>query len=261
MENEKPVETIPVLEKTETPTEIAAAETTPVPEAHAVETPVEEKGNHDVRRMKRLLREKFEAQAELEALKGQIAKAQAPVDTGRPNRDNYNSDLEYFEALSDFKANQVRSDIAKQIQQIQGNTIAQSFQQKVNEAKKEMSDYEEVISESSVRFSPEIQEAIVSSPLAAHVAYALAKDPENAERIASLSPAAAAREIGRIEAKIEAEKAIPKPKPAARPASSAPAPIKPVTPKIDPKPAAPANDSEWLERRRAEKYKLTTKGR
>jgi hypothetical protein len=63
-------------------------------------------------------------------------------------------------------------------------------------------------------------EAIIESEKGAEVLYHLGSHPDEAKRIAMLSPLAAARELGRIEARLSM--------PAPRTTTKAPPPVKPV---------------------------------
>jgi hypothetical protein len=96
----------------------------------------------------------------------------------------------------------------------------QSFQQRMQTFAAEHPDFQQVALNPSVPITDAMQEAILDSDMGPQVAYHLGQHPEEAARIARMSPYAAAREIGRIEARL----AIP-PKPKV---SQAPEPIRPV---------------------------------
>ena len=228
-------------------------------EPAAVEEVAEEKkpeDNHDMRRMKRVLQEKFEAQAERDALRRQLeqgGQTQRSV-SDEPAREQFNSDVEFFNAVRTYDIQKVRQEFEQKINSTKAND---SFAVKAQEARKEIPDFDDVISMSSVRFVPMTQDVILASPVAAHLAYEIAKDDDLAVRLAAMSPHLAAREIGRLEARIEAEKER-KAKPQAKPVSKAPAPIKPVQGKgdaiIDP---SKMDDKTWVAWRRKQKYNLT----
>lgn len=248
-------ETEPNAEETTTP-----ESSTETPESKAEAEAAVEKETHGDRRMKRLLMEKFEAQAELNAYKAQMAKqqqsaAQAEADA-KPTRDQFADDISYFEALSDYKTERVRQELKHELQQTQRASETNTFQASVDEARKTLEDYDDVIAESTIQFNAAVKEAIVTSPYSAYVAYELAKDEDTALRISKLSPMAAAREIGKIEARLEAKKKAPETKIPAKPASKAPAPVKPVVPKGSDSKPGPRSDEEWLAQRRKEKYHL-----
>jgi hypothetical protein len=85
-------------------------------------------------------------------------------------------------------------------------------------------DYAEKVIEGGKRgdwkCTPEMAQVIKESELGTALAYHLAENPDKSAAIAQLPPLAQARELGRIEARIQAEKANPKP-----PVSQAPPPV------------------------------------
>lgn len=201
----------------------------PKTETVAAEHPAEPKDTHDVRRMRRFMQEAAQAKAEAEAYKAMLAQvgqpANAQVDANEPVRENFSDDVAYTRALVNYNAQKIRQEI---IEQNRNQTYQQSisaFQGKIIEARKNIPDID-IVLDSTVKQRPEVNDAMLTSPYAAEIAYELAKDDEaEAYRISQLPPHIATREIGKIEARIEARKAAPAPKPAA---SKAPAPIKPV---------------------------------
>lgn len=89
----------------------------------------------------------------------------------------------------------------------------------------------------------DMREAIVDSDMGPEVAYYLADNPDRAIAISQMSGFAAAREIGRIEARLEADKAKPAPA-----VSKAPAPVPTIEasePSIAVKPDSPESDEKW----------------
>lgn len=85
-----------------------------------------------------------------------------------------------------------------------------SFEAKAKAFAKDHPDFTEVFNE-DLPISQAMAEVIVQSEIGAEVAYYLGKNADVAEKIAGLSAAAAAREIGRIEARLELQKSTPKP--------------------------------------------------
>ena len=63
-------------------------------------------------------------------------------------------------------------------------------------------DYDEVVGLSEVVIAPHITDTILESDRGPEVAYYLAQHPDKAEAINAMSPIAAARAIGRIEASL-----------------------------------------------------------
>lgn len=96
----------------------------------------------------------------------------------------------------------------------------QSFQQRAAEFAAEHPDFQAVITNPSLPVTEAMNEAILDSDMGPQVAYHLGQHPDEAARIAQLSPYAAAREIGKLEHRLS----MP-PKPTV---SQAPDPLKPV---------------------------------
>jgi hypothetical protein len=225
-EKEVPVEEKPV-EETPTPDPAEPkAEEEKKPEEIKTEEPV--KKNHDQRRWERTLKERAEYKAKAEWLEQQLQQKQAPADKeGRPARDQYQSDEDYVDALTTWKVDQKLSGVKAELAQHQTRSQTQTeWASKITQARAEYADYDTVMEDAQdIPISPDVAEAIQSSDLGGDIAYYLAKNPEEALRINSLTPMAAAREIGRIESYVEYEKTQSK---KVVPVSKAPSPIKPV---------------------------------
>lgn len=191
----------------------------------------EEKKNHFHRRQERLLRERAEYKARAEFLQQQIDRqnAQPAKNEGRPARDQYESDEDYVDALTDWKVTQKLTGVEEKLAKRQEQTRNQvEWASKITTARQEYADYDDVMElAQDIPITPAVSDAIQSSQFGADIAYYLAKNPDDAFRINSLPPVAAAREIGRIESYVEYEK-NQKTQKKVPPVSKAPAPIKPV---------------------------------
>jgi hypothetical protein len=219
--------------------------------------PEQVRENHDLRRMRRFMSRAFEAEAQLEAMKRAQAQPPAPAQPQPLSRSQFADEAQYIEAVTAQAVQAVQAEARRQIEQSRAAERTDSFQKKAELVRNEIADYDEVINASSVIFPPAIQEVILSSEDSARLAYEIVKDDEYAERLAAMPPMAAAREVGRLEARIAAEKKKPA-APVSKPVSKAPAPIKPVAAKsgeVKPDPSKMSTD-EWLRQRRKEKYKL-----
>lgn len=172
-----------------------------------------------------------------------------PVADGEPKREQFNDYEGFLEARAEWKADQrVNERLAKQSEERQHQAhqdterkAVEDFQKRSREAAKSIPDFEEVVADSDAIVTRAMSEAIISSEDGHLIVYHLAKNPDEAERIASLSPAAQAREIGKIEATLS--------KPAPKKPSSAPAPISPVGGKASATSAEPdsSNTKEWID--------------
>ena len=100
-----------------------------------------------------------------------------------------------------------------------------SWNSKLEQAKAELSDYEDMIASSDVVVSDQVRDAILESDVGPRILYHLAENPEIAEKISGMSLIGALREIGKLEARFE--KPVEAQKPAVR-KSNAPAPINPI---------------------------------
>jgi hypothetical protein len=201
----------------------------PADEQKPVEGKKPKEETHDYRRMVKHIERAEKAEEELAALKAQISgggQNRQPAETQPLKRENFESEEAFIQA-------QVDQGIARAIPRIQEQIAAttsrasaeNTFQQREVELRKEKPDYDEVIADAgSVRIPPIVVEAILTSDLGPDLRYYLAQNPEKAQKLNYLPPVSAARELGKIEAQIIAEKNA---KPTVK-VSGAPAPIKPV---------------------------------
>lgn len=159
--------------------------------------------------------------------------AQAVEATNKPKPENFDSHEEYTEALTDWKLDQreqaktqkEKEDKFKE----EFSKRQQTFQKRYNEFNEKTPDFEEAMeSVSDIMLPMAQQDAIVSSEHAPAIMYELAKDRKNLERIAALDTLAAIREIGKIEAKIEARSMNNKNETNETKTTKAPPPIKPL---------------------------------
>jgi len=191
--------------------------------------PEEKKENHFERRQRRLLQERAEFKARAELLEQMMTQQKPAVSEGLPQRDKFESDEEYVRALNAYTVNESLKGIEERLlQKLSKSSVEQSWGQKISQARSDYPDYDEVMElAQDIPITKHVAEAMQGSDFGADVAYYLAKNPEEAERINTLPAMAAAREIGRIESYVEYEKGQKKAKPVM---SKAPAPIKPVKP-------------------------------
>ena len=182
--------------------------------------------------------------------------ASAPAE-GKPVAGNFETYEEYTEALTLWTIDQRESKRAadqsrKQLEAAQNEAAAQ-WDKRLDEARKQLEDFDDLVLENDqVNITDAMKQAIFEADRGPEVAYFLATNPAEAERIAKLSPVAAVRAIGKIEDGLTPKaKAAPTTKPKV---SSAPAPI---TPSSRPaansakKPLGEVSDYAEYERRRA----------
>jgi hypothetical protein len=201
--------------------------------------PAKKKGGFQ-RRIDKLNSQKSEAQREAEYWKAK-ALEKAPADQksesvetkadGRPNSDDFETHAEYIEALTDWKLDQrekksKEQDNRSKVEQKQAELRKSSQERMQAFAEKKPDFYESLVNLDHVTVTPSIEQLVIQSELGPEILYALAKDPKEAERICALEPIAAAREFGKLEAKISSQSDEPKKE--IKKTTSAPKPIEPV---------------------------------
>lgn len=170
-------------------------------------------------------------QKEEHAKKETKSEPEAVAQDAKPDLDNFDTYEDYLEALTDYKAKQiVKEHLSKQAEESKKSKEQQEYektisahQNRINEFKAKVEDYDDVIEEvADVPVSLAFQNLIIESDNGPELIYELAKDRETLERLNSLPAMQLARELGRIEAKLS------KPQKEEKKVTSAPAPIKPV---------------------------------
>lgn len=170
------------------------------------------------------------------------------------NTDGTYDSERYIEAVAEWKAKQIVQDTlnsrekaereAKQRQQVEQRT--QAWQEAEDSARDKYEDFDEVAYNPRLPISDAMAEAIQTSEVGPDLAYYLGKNPEEASRIAKLSPFIAAKELGKLEVKLSS--APPK-------TSKAPAPHKPLAGRDKLATDAPTDSDPmevWLKKRNAQ---------
>jgi hypothetical protein len=195
------------------------------------------------KRIDKLSRRAAEAEREAQywreqAMKGQ--KPEAPVETqkeskapeGKPHPDQFETHAEFVEALTDWKVEERERKAEEQRRTQEARTAEErmitDYNQRVKDFKKDHKDFQEVIDNvSDVEISVAVKELILGSEIGPAIAYELAQDPDEFERICQLPAMAAARAIGKIEARLDAHKSESDKKETKT--TKAPQPIKPLS--------------------------------
>jgi hypothetical protein len=142
----------------------------------------------------------------------------------KPKFSDYNDIETYTEALTDWKMeSKLQATMQQRDKQTAQKTLEQSYNTRVQEYVKVKPDFADVLSSSDLQISQPVTELIFESDVGPAIAYYLAENEEETERINRLSPARQLAEIGKLEAKLAAPVAKEKKK-----VSQAPAPVKPV---------------------------------
>jgi polyhydroxyalkanoate synthesis regulator phasin len=160
--------------------------------------------------------------------KGQPQRAN-PVDE-KPQPSQFSDAFEYAEALAEYTADKRISEMKQQEAQAkeaeERQKVIQTWAKKVESVKATLPDFDDIVASSDVVVNDDIRDAILESDVGPQILYHLAENDEVAKKIAGLSPKAALREIGKLEAKFEAKPEVEKPAPIVK--SKAPAPITPI---------------------------------
>lgn len=173
-----------------------------------------------------------EAQTEARMLRERLERFEKPVEaTPEPKREDFDSLEDFHKALARSEAQKITKETieadrkARSQQETQARTqetdkkVADAWTKGEEAFKKEAKDYDEVVGEfvesDLSDLDPTARRAILESDLGQRVLYHLAKNPDEAERIAQLSPTRQVIEIGKLEDKVNPPKKQ----------SSAPAPV------------------------------------
>jgi hypothetical protein len=183
-------------------------------------------------------------QRQIDELKGTKSGNGPASEAGdEPKPEDFKTVGEYAKALTKWEVAQARkaesAEAAKQTQKQQIETVQQQFAQRVAETAKTIPDYHEVVEAADWEVPHHMQAYIVDSENGARLGYHFAKNRDEFDRIAKLSPIRAFAELGKLEDKLTAGKPVrdsdgrlvndPNPKPApSTQVSRAPAPITPL---------------------------------
>jgi len=129
----------------------------------------------------------------------------------RPEYGQFDSPDAFHEAVArwsarqEWKVLQEQAAEEKKVLQLREKRAIQQkqWEKQAAKAREAHEDWDEVFNDPSVPCSAEMADAIFASDFGAEVAYYLGRAPEEAARIAQLDAIGAAREIGKIEARLE----------------------------------------------------------
>ena len=169
---------------------------------------------------------------ELEARANPQPIAQTANVDDKPQAGQFNDAFEYAEALAEWSAEKALRDrdIAESQRKAdeERNKVIESWNEKVAKAKGSMPDFDEIVASSTTVVSDAVRDAIIESDVGAQILYHLASDDEYAESLSKMPAIKALKEIGRLEARFEAQDEKPEVKARTVTQSKAPAPISPL---------------------------------
>ena len=153
----------------------------------------------------------------------------APAADAEPQPSQFSDAFEYAKALAEYTADKRLAERDRQIAEAKEaekrQEVIQTWAKKVESAKAELPDFDDIVASSDVVVNDDIRDAILESDVGPKILYHLAENEDIAKKIAGMNPKAALREIGKLEARFEA-KAEPEKPPIVK--SKAPAPIQPL---------------------------------
>lgn len=208
-------------------------------------------------RIGELTREKYELKAEVAELRARYgsgapspAPQKAEQEHGPPQLDTYNSYEEWVEAVADYRAekrfvelqHQSEERAAQETERKAAESRRAAYEKSVATIEDRYPDYHDVTAEMPV--TRLMAEFILEHDRGPDIAYYLGKHPDEAMRIANLSPVKQGFELAKLEAKLVT------PGGQAKTASTAPEPINPVRPKerapaADPSKMTMAEYANW----------------
>ena len=232
-------ESAPVVENPES--EPATEESTSEPKAEDEAEEAEKPKDKLEKRFSKVTKRAQEAEAKAEQLESRLRELEARANPqpiaqtanvdDKPQASQFNDAFEYAEALAEWSAEKALRDrdIAESQRKAdeERNKVIENWNQKVAKAKSSMPDFDEIVASSTTVVSDAVRDAIIESDVGAQILYHLASDDEYAESLSKMPAIKALKEIGRLEARFEAED---KPEVKARTVtqSKAPAPISPL---------------------------------
>lgn len=209
-----------------------------LPPAEEEKAPPPKKVGGFQRKIQKLEQEKDYVYRRLMALEEQVrtnghAQQQPPQQQQRPSGEPKSTDFtdydEYNSALIDYRVAQKVEALERQRQQqqlaAQREEQVNGWRTRVGQFKSEAHDFDDVLANvDHIEIPPFLQQALIEDDLGPKLAYELARNPDEFEKIAGLtSPLAALKAIGEFKARITAKAVPPR-----RPVSQAPEPIRPV---------------------------------
>jgi len=146
-------------------------------------------------------------QVALEGRQVQVAQPQGE----KPKLADYDSVEDYVEAREQFLKQDLLAQVQQQAEQFtRRSTTMASYEQKVSEARKALPDWEEVMELAADEpTASETVQFCLDSDVGPRIAYHLAKNPEEHERINKLSPMRRVAELGKLEDRLKSPVAAP----------------------------------------------------
>ena len=207
----------------------------PQAEEEAKEAEAEKPKDKLNKRFEKVSRKAEEAEAKAREYENRLKEYEArgtepavkKVVEGKPDASQFNDAFEYAEALAEWSAEnalkQRDEQEAVRKQQAEQEKITKSWNKKLDKAKAQYSDFDDVVKSANTVVSNEIRDSILESDVGPQILYFLASDEDFAKKLTEMPVIKALKEIGKLEARFERKE---EPKVATAPRSKAPEPIK-----------------------------------
>ena len=167
-------------------------------------------------------------EARLRALEQQPQQQQT-VSNDEPMPENYSDAFEYAKDLAKFEARRMIEAEKQQVEQAKAaerqNEVIKTWTERVQKAKAEMPDYDQMVASSDVAIHDVLRDAIIESDVGPKILYHLAENEEYAKKVAGMPLPQALKELGKLEARYS--DSLEEKSPAVR-TSKAPPPINPI---------------------------------
>ena len=251
------VEVVPVADEA-APAAPAETKEAPAEEVKAPEAePEEQHRSRAYRRLDRWRQRAIEAETRLK-LTQEVKPVVREPEAGEPKRDQFGTYEEFIEARADWRGGQAAEKALKEAIKRENESRNQEAQQKqarewtgrIDSARDEIEDFDEICSESDAPVTQAMSSAIMESDVGPKIAYYLAKNPGEAEKISKLSNSKQVAAIVALEEKVS--------KPVKTP-TKAPAPINPVGKNASTDSEIPSDKDDintWMRKERARMEKL-----
>jgi len=168
-------------------------------------------------------------EARLRALEQQPQQQQQTVSNDEPMPENYSDAFEYAKDLAKFEARRMIEAEKQQVEQAKAaerqNEVIKTWTERVQKAKAEMPDYDQMVASSDVAIHDVLRDAIIESDVGPKILYHLAENEEYAKKVAGMPLPQALKELGKLEARYSDS---PEEKSPAVRTSKAPPPINPI---------------------------------
>jgi chromosome segregation ATPase len=145
-----------------------------------------------------------------------------------PQPEQFTDMYEYAKALTDYRVDvRLKEEKQKEVNAkvaAEREKVINTWADRVQTAKKEIPDFEDMVGSADVVVSNEVRDAIFESEVGPRILYHLAENPEIGQKLQGMTLTAALKAIGKLEAKFETTEPISK----TVGKSKAPAPINPI---------------------------------